>query len=393
MKDPRAADFILSRRAAAVVVESPPFDMHQQGASFGRKWMRKIYDMSTKNITSSAVAHFFGVARLAVKLESHPNPRATEEWAEARRSIDCERLVWAAAHIVDAKVHYGDVPKAVMYQRIAALSPAELCDGYATLFAESLSRFLPGFPIPELEVRAAQPAHREFHAVREASILAALARAAVVKGKGKVVVGIVGKGHLVGMQRMSADGSWRAMPPPSSKSKSQRRADRKLLTQTEVNNRAAQRALAEAFLHLASGFHNYASDASAFARHLGPVPDSDFDLYERTLRHFSSMTMLLATLSEAQMASVFGKRAQRIYALLEPFRAALALHAGGPGNWDSLEQAMQAAQTRVKVEVQASMGSIPSGLVQTMRLFERGMADGRKLQELRRLMAMKNNAK
>ena len=31
--------------------------------------------------------------------------------------------------------------------------------------------------------------------------------------------------------------------------------------------------------------------------------------------------MLLETLSEAQMASVFGKRAQRMYALLEPFRA------------------------------------------------------------------------
>jgi hypothetical protein len=64
----------------------------------------------------------------------------------------------------------------------------------------------------------------EFHAVRDASILAELPRAAAVKGTGKVIVGIVGKAHLFGMQRMWADGSWRAMPGASSKSKSEWRA-------------------------------------------------------------------------------------------------------------------------------------------------------------------------
>jgi hypothetical protein len=203
--------------------------------------------------------HIFSAARLAVKLESHRNPLASKEWAEGHRSIDCEQLGWAAAHIVDAKVLYGDVPKALTNQRLAALSPADLCDGYATLFAESLSHWLPGFPIPEPKVFAAQPTYHELHAVREASILAELARAAAVEGEGKVIVGVVGKAHVGGMQRMLDDGSWCAMPkvrsagvPSSSQSQSQstfhRRAaedEMKLLaewrTPRDINNRAVQR--------------------------------------------------------------------------------------------------------------------------------------------------------
>ena len=151
--DPRAAEFILSRRAAAVVVESSSLDLHQRGVAVGRELMRKIYKGSRLTTVSRSYKGLDGAARLGVELESHPEPSARAEWAEGCRSIDCEHLVWAAAHIVDAKVHYGDVPKVLTAQRLAALSPADLCDGFAALFAESLSRWLPGFPMPEHEVR------------------------------------------------------------------------------------------------------------------------------------------------------------------------------------------------------------------------------------------------
>jgi hypothetical protein len=58
--------------------------------------------------------------------------------------------------------------------------------------------------------------------------------------------------------------------------------------------------------------------------------------------------MLLATLSGAQMASVFGKRAQRIYALLEPSCATRAFYTGGPGNLSSLDQAMEESGPKYK---------------------------------------------
>ena len=237
-------------------------------------------------------------------------------------------------------------------------------------------------------------------AEREASLLAHAAREAAAAGEGQVVVVIVGASHVPGMQWQWTNGVWRGNPAaalpaqgrrelgaPSfsaarraalrAAEKERRRRDRSAaLTKGSDTRAAVQRALAESIFQLASAYQLPAS--GDMAECIGQLPTSQFPTYARTLSHFGSLPMLLATLSESQMASVFGGRAaQRIFGLLEPFRATRAFYAGGSGDLASLHAAMKSAYGGAMDEVSASMASVNPEVAGFLKCIERGTIKAR----------------
>ena len=380
--DPRAAEFILRHRPAAVVVESSALGSHQPGAGVGRRRMRQIYEQTKSTADSTSYRHLPGAARLGLELESHPDPLGSPEWATAHDSMYGEDKVWAAAHIVGTSVIYGDLTKGAIYRRLAALSAADLIAGCSFLFAAILSDRQPGFPMPEHEVLAAQPAYRVFVMEREASILAHAARAAAATGKSirrlgleeKVVV-VVGGAHVAGIHRMWPTGTWRPLPEAA-----QRAAERKIngsLSPSRLNSPgfAVRRALVESMFQLVNAYNllpRSAAPSDSMDSYVGKMMPKHVPEYALALVHYGSMPMLLAMLSEAQLASVFGARAPHISSLLAPFRAMHVVYAGGPGDFFSLADSMRSSHQSVVDQVLASLKSINPAVADLLVTILRG---------------------
>ena len=332
---------------------------HTSGAMFSRSFLRKAsndydnYLQDPKNDPDLSNLPVFErnlgfAAHLGVALEDHADPVATAAWAAGRDSIDCENLAWAAAHIVDAHIVYGDVDKKAMYRRLAALSAAELDAGFALIVLKQASGFLPHLPRPDSEVIATQAAHRVLFAERESALLANIGHAASAMGEGKAVVAVVGRAHLAGMQRLWANKGWHdvlrkemgpaaGMTAPAGFGKKQQRAQTGRAPRQSAVRRARMAALE---LESAAGVRRAIADATmrlltndlavldTTAEAHGPVPPADFGPYANALALYCSMHMLLATLTKAQLACIFGERAPRIYKLLEPVRARRVLRGG-----------------------------------------------------------------
>ena len=202
-----AAEYILSRKPALVVVETAVTSEHGDATGNVCNFEQGVSAMMVDAENAPEALVF--VTRLAGALKGELEPIAeSPQWESMKAQLPPEVLVYAAAFAVGASVVYGDRPKAVTYRRLMA-SPtlAELDSTFAKQSERNYRLLLPNdHPIAS---KANERTHDCFERIiideRDTVLASTIRECADKVEEGQKVVAVVGVDHVEGISRIIGD--------------------------------------------------------------------------------------------------------------------------------------------------------------------------------------------
>lgn len=335
---PDAAEFILSCRPAAVVVETALNRVH--GAATGASARREDVlgwtpEAGPEHVGADPRARAF--ANCGAQLAAAAPELFSEMWgglASGPQRMCGEQLSYVAAFAAGAEVVFGDRPKRLTYARMLHLpTAADLDESFALKSALNYHELATLMTPPTSGGLVEHIMITE----RDAVLLSSLHDASLAAGPGATVVGVVGASHLAGMRHLWASDSWRALVDPAAvptKGGPAAVAGGALhAPEPSVGNEppeaaGVRRALLESVLRLTCR-RDVLNDLTA------ALPPAERGTpagraYALTQELYGCSRMLLAVLSREQLQEVCSSWRCDMWDLLEPLRAVRPIN-GGPG--------------------------------------------------------------
>lgn len=319
-----AAGFILDRRPGAVVFETALNAAH--GAMTGNEVSRE-----------QALCHMYpdprarAFAQLAAQLDQMEDDEFQKKWEQVGESTPSEQLAYIAAFAVDAPLIFGDRPKIETYQRLLWLpSIRELDEAFSSKSRDNYKGLVQGL-WPQDQLRSNDKSNTVDHILmteRNAILLATLEKVHLTSGRDACVVGVVGMGHLEGMEDLWKTREYIDVVAQLSKERDPVESNR-LESEEEVGLR---RALFDGIIRLTCRpdvIYDVESSLSAYG-------GASSSAYELTRELYGSCRMLLASLeSPEELAAVCRGWKCDMWEVLEPVRS-LKPSQGGKGYSEDL---------------------------------------------------------
>ncbi|CAL8462413.1 g1946 [Coccomyxa elongata] len=316
-RQPYIGEHILRHRPSTVVVETAISPTH--GAASGNTF-------TCSRLAQDSIFFERLFCQVSAQLAQMPDPTSTRLWQDLQRQFMGEQLVYIAGLAVEAQIVYGDRVKADTYRRLDTVpSIVDLDRAFGLQSVLNYEEMVSGRPA------VVPPAQRGCveHILlteRDAVLCQSLAEAAHAQRPNSkpwqrsLVVGAVGEAHLEGIAELWQDSRWRDVVKELNTGSKCGSAVRDPM----LGEYGVRRALLESVVRL-SCRDSVTADLAII---LEPLPEAELPSYQLTHELYGSTRMLLACLTNEQLAQVCSGWRCDMEEVLAPVRNARPLNGG-----------------------------------------------------------------